>query len=57
MLTIFEPAPSPFKDYIVASCGYDEKSKAYEALKYYPEVTTQIYFNPDDKQWYILSKA
>ncbi len=57
MLNIFDPAPSPFTDYIVASLGYPEKSGAYADLKYYPGTQTQVYFDPDSNQWFILEKA
>lgn len=57
MLTIFDRAPSPFTDYIVASLGFDNKSDAYADLKHYPAVQTQVYLDKDSNQWYILEKA
>lgn len=57
MLNIFDRAPSPFTDYIVASLGYDNKSDAYANLKYYPGTQTQVYFDRASEQWFILEKA
>lgn len=54
MLKLFDKAPEPYEDYIIASIGM-EKTKAYEMMKeQFEGLETQIIHN--DGEWYIIQK-
>ena len=51
MLRLFDKAPEPYEDYIIASIGMKNRAEAYEKIE---GLETQVFHN--EGKWYIIMK-
>lgn len=55
MLRLFDKAPEPYEDYIIASIGMKNRTEAYEKIEeQFEGLETQVFHN--EGEWYIIMK-